>query len=107
MDASFKSKRSKFLPLCLSLPLLLLPPSLPPLPPLSPLPLSLLSSSYPASFPLSLSAPNLPKLNSSQMFAIKTVLQRPLGLIQGPPGTGKTVTSASIVYHLTRIYTPA
>jgi len=41
------------------------------------------------------------------MFAIKTVLQRPLGLIQGPPGTGKTVTSASIVYHLTRIYTPA
>lgn len=23
-------------------------------------------------------------------------------LIQGPPGTGKTVTSASIVYHLSR-----
>ena len=53
------------------------------------------------------SAPNLPRLNSSQQHAIKTVLQRPLGLIQGPPGTGKTVTSASIVYHLARIYKPA
>jgi regulator of nonsense transcripts 1 len=29
-------------------------------------------------------------------------LQRPLSLIQGPPGTGKTVTSATLVYHLTR-----
>ena len=54
-----------------------------------------------------LSAPNLPKLNNSQMHAIRTVLQRPLGLIQGPPGTGKTVTSASIVYHLAKIYHPA
>lgn len=33
---------------------------------------------------------------------MKTVLQRPLSLIQGPPGTGKTVTSATIVYHLSR-----
>ena len=40
------------------------------------------------------------------MHAIRTVLQRPLGLIQGPPGTGKTVTSASIVYHLVKIYSP-
>ncbi|CAH8460016.1 unnamed protein product [Heterobilharzia americana] len=50
------------------------------------------------------SAPDLPELNHSQVFAVKTVLQRPLSLIQGPPGTGKTVTSASIVYHLSRIH---
>ncbi|CAH8444287.1 unnamed protein product [Dicrocoelium dendriticum] len=50
------------------------------------------------------SAPNLPELNHSQVFAVKTVLQRPLSLIQGPPGTGKTVTSASIVYHLNQIH---
>lgn len=37
-----------------------------------------------------------------QVYAVKTVLQRPLSLIQGPPGTGKTVTSATIVYHLSR-----
>uniref|UniRef100_A0A4W6F510 ATP-dependent helicase RENT1 n=1 Tax=Lates calcarifer TaxID=8187 RepID=A0A4W6F510_LATCA len=36
------------------------------------------------------------------VYAVKTVLQRPLSLIQGPPGTGKTVTSATIVYHLAR-----
>jgi regulator of nonsense transcripts 1 len=29
-------------------------------------------------------------------------LIEPLCLIQGPPGTGKTVTSASIVFHLSR-----
>lgn len=39
---------------------------------------------------------------SLQVYAVKTVLQRPLSLIQGPPGTGKTVTSATIVYHLAR-----
>jgi len=38
-----------------------------------------------------------------QVYAVKTVLQRPLSLIQGPPGTGKTVTSATIVYHLSRL----
>lgn len=48
------------------------------------------------------SAPGLPDLNDFQMDAVKTVLQRPLSLIQGPPGTGKTVTSATIVYNLTR-----
>lgn len=59
------------------------------------------------------------------MFAVKSVLQKPLSLIQvrlflwyaicrnsfltnthhmqGPPGTGKTVTSASIVYHLAKM----
>jgi len=52
--------------------------------------------------PKKLSAPNLPELNHSQMYAVKTVLQRPLSLIQGPPGTGKTVTSASLVYHLAK-----
>lgn len=46
--------------------------------------------------------PGLPPLNESQMEAVRAVLQRPLSLIQGPPGTGKTVTSATLVYHLTR-----
>ena len=53
--------------------------------------------------PKRFSAPNLPELNHSQMAAVKSVLQKPLSLIQGPPGTGKTVTSASIVYHLSRM----
>ena len=47
-------------------------------------------------------APGLPPLNESQQEAVKQVLQRPLSLIQGPPGTGKTVTSATLVYHLTK-----
>ena len=46
--------------------------------------------------------PGLPPLNESQMEAVQSVLQRPLSLIQGPPGTGKTVTSATLVYHLTK-----
>ena len=49
------------------------------------------------------SAPNLPELNHSQVYAVKSVLQKPLSLIQGPPGTGKTVTSATIVYHLAKM----
>lgn len=49
-----------------------------------------------------LSVPGLIDLNSSQIAAVKEVLQRPLSLIQGPPGTGKTTTSASIVYHLVK-----
>lgn len=53
--------------------------------------------------PKRMSAPNLPDLNSSQMSAVKSVLQKPLSLIQGPPGTGKTVTSASIVFHLAKM----
>ncbi|KAL4227542.1 ATP-dependent helicase NAM7 [Mactra antiquata] len=52
--------------------------------------------------PKRFSAPNLPELNHSQVYAVKTVLQRPLSLIQGPPGTGKTVTSATVVYHLAK-----
>ncbi|XP_065365805.1 regulator of nonsense transcripts 1 homolog [Calliphora vicina] len=48
------------------------------------------------------SAPNLPELNRSQVYAVKHALQRPLSLIQGPPGTGKTVTSATIVYQLVK-----
>ncbi|XP_022243255.1 regulator of nonsense transcripts 1-like isoform X3 [Limulus polyphemus] len=52
--------------------------------------------------PKHFSAPNLPELNRSQVYAVKHSLQRPLSLIQGPPGTGKTVTSATIVYHLMR-----
>jgi regulator of nonsense transcripts 1 len=46
--------------------------------------------------------PGLPQLNESQMEAVSAVLQRPMSLIQGPPGTGKTVTSATLVYHLTK-----
>ncbi|KNZ55407.1 hypothetical protein VP01_2691g3 [Puccinia sorghi] len=49
------------------------------------------------------SAPNLPELNHSQVSAVKSVLQKPLSLVQGPPGTGKTVTSASVVYHLSKM----
>jgi regulator of nonsense transcripts 1 len=46
--------------------------------------------------------PGLPDLNASQVYAVKSVLQKPVSLIQGPPGTGKTVTSAAIVYHLAK-----
>ena len=46
--------------------------------------------------------PGLPPLNESQREAVSQVLQRPMSLIQGPPGTGKTVTSATLVYHLTK-----
>ena len=53
--------------------------------------------------PKRFSAPGLPELNHSQMYAVKSVLQKPLSLIQGPPGTGKTVTSASIVHHLAKM----
>ncbi|CAL9156940.1 unnamed protein product [Musa hybrid cultivar] len=47
-------------------------------------------------------APGLPELNASQVFAVKSVLQKPISLIQGPPGTGKTHTSAAIVYHMAK-----
>ena len=53
--------------------------------------------------PKRFTAPGLPELNHSQMYAVKSVLQKPISLIQGPPGTGKTVTSASIVYHLAKM----
>lgn len=52
--------------------------------------------------PRHFTAPNLPQLNHSQVYAVRKALQNPLCLIQGPPGTGKTVTSGTIVYHLTR-----
>lgn len=51
------------------------------------------------------SIPKLAELNVSQANAVRNVLQRPLSLIQGPPGTGKTVTSATIVYHLSKMNT--
>ncbi|CAH2350016.1 ATP-dependent helicase Nam7p [[Candida] railenensis] len=53
--------------------------------------------------PKKFSHPKLGELNNSQTNAVRTVLQRPLSLIQGPPGTGKTVTSAIIVYHLSKL----
>ncbi len=49
-----------------------------------------------------LDAPNLPSLNESQKAVLESVLKKPFSLIQGPPGTGKTVTSATLVYHLSR-----
>eukprot|EP00929_Paragymnodinium_shiwhaense_P006777 TRINITY_DN110736_c0_g1_i1.p1 TRINITY_DN110736_c0_g1~~TRINITY_DN110736_c0_g1_i1.p1 ORF type:complete len:1081 (+),score=275.32 TRINITY_DN110736_c0_g1_i1:128-3370(+) len=55
-----------------------------------------------ATLPRHFHAPNLPNLNHSQVYAVRKALQNPLCLIQGPPGTGKTVTSGTIVYHLTR-----
>lgn len=48
------------------------------------------------------SVPGLPPLNDSQLEAVKVVLQKPMSLIQGPPGTGKTVTSATLVFHLSK-----
>ena len=53
--------------------------------------------------PNKLSLKKMAQLNTSQENAVRTVLQRPLSLIQGPPGTGKTVTSATIVYHLSKL----
>ncbi|KAF2316290.1 hypothetical protein GH714_041631 [Hevea brasiliensis] len=41
-------------------------------------------------------------VDETSVFAVKSVLQRPISLIQGPPGTGKTVTSAAIVYHMAK-----
>ncbi|KAH0456476.1 hypothetical protein IEQ34_014383 [Dendrobium chrysotoxum] len=54
------------------------------------------------SLPRRFGAPGLPELNASQVFAVKSVLQKPISLIQGPPGTGKTVTSAALVYHMAK-----
>lgn len=53
--------------------------------------------------PKKFTAPGLPELNHSQVYAVRSVLQKPISLIQGPPGTGKTVTSATIVYHLAKM----
>ncbi|GMM58129.1 ATP-dependent RNA helicase [Maudiozyma humilis] len=60
--------------------------------------------SFDVPLPKQMSIPHFTQLNSSQSNAVKSVLQKPLSLIQGPPGTGKTVTSASIVYHLSKIH---
>ncbi|CDK29940.1 unnamed protein product [Kuraishia capsulata CBS 1993] len=53
--------------------------------------------------PHKFSIPGIADLNLSQVNAVRNVLERPLSLIQGPPGTGKTVTSATIIYHLSKI----
>ena len=55
-----------------------------------------------AKVPTDFTVPGLPPLNESQKAAVAAVLQRPMSLIQGPPGTGKTVTSATLVYFLTK-----
>ncbi len=46
--------------------------------------------------PRQFSAPNLPRLNRSQVYAVRHALQRPLSLIQGPPGTGETLNDTTI-----------
>ncbi|KAN0066277.1 ATP-dependent RNA helicase [Thecaphora frezii] len=61
------------------------------------------SATLRTAMPKRFSAPGLPELNHSQVNAVKSVLQKPLSLIQGPPGTGKTVTSATIVYQLSKM----
>lgn len=59
---------------------------------------------FDVNLPSNLSIPNMPNLNASQLYAVETALKSPLTLIQGPPGTGKTVTSATIVYHLSKLH---
>ncbi|KAG7195863.1 ATP-dependent RNA helicase [Scheffersomyces spartinae] len=54
--------------------------------------------------PPQVALPLITELNQSQLNAVKLALQRPLSLIQGPPGTGKTVTSATILYHLSHLH---
>lgn len=49
--------------------------------------------------PKVLSVPNLPRLNDSQVNAIRYAMNYPFTLIQGPPGTGKTTTIAGLVYN--------
>jgi len=53
--------------------------------------------------PKDLSVKGLPELNYFQTLGIKKALSSRLFLIQGPPGTGKTVTSAGIVYHMSKL----
>lgn len=59
---------------------------------------------FDVNLPDDLSIAKMPSLNASQLYAVETALKSPLTLIQGPPGTGKTVTSATIVYHLSHMY---
>lgn len=59
---------------------------------------------FDAAVPHSLTVPKMASLNQSQLHAVATALKMPLSLIQGPPGTGKTVTSATIIYHLTKMH---
>ncbi|KAL8538987.1 hypothetical protein ACS0TY_000840 [Phlomoides rotata] len=60
-----------------------------------------------------LSVYGAPKLNASQVFvfnsvhlelvfAVQSVLRKPLSLFQGPRGTRKTVTTTAIVYHMAK-----
>lgn len=48
--------------------------------------------------PKHFSAPNLPDLNRSQVYAVKHALQRPLSLIQGPPGR-QNVSFISFIWY--------
>lgn len=59
---------------------------------------------FDSAVPGKLAVPKIANLNSSQLHAVTTALKMPLLLIQGPPGTGKTVTSATIIYHLTKMH---
>ena len=50
--------------------------------------------------PIDLNINNFPKLNESQIKALKHALKYPFTLIQGPPGTGKTTLITILGYHL-------
>ena len=52
------------------------------------------------SMPKNFNVPGLPRLNHSQVFAVKKALSAPVCTLQGPPGTGKTVTASALIYHL-------
>ena len=49
-----------------------------------------------------LNVPGWRELNASQSTAIRVALSRSVSVIQGPAGSGKTLTSATLVYHLSK-----
>ena len=52
--------------------------------------------------PKSFTVPNLPKLNHSQLYAVRKALAMPVSIILGPPGSGKTLTCATLLYHMAK-----
>ena len=52
--------------------------------------------------PPTFNVPGLPRLNPSQVYAIRRALAAPVCTLQGPPGTGKTVTASALIYHLAK-----
>ena len=52
--------------------------------------------------PKSFEVPGLPRLNHSQLYAVRKALTMPLAVIQGPAGSGKTLTCATLLYHMSK-----